>query len=93
MASVEAKLRKDGGTSFVVRWRQGGTRAGQPQNETFGAGSDAANAAHADGFKRMVEAAGNYRPQSWVKGAGFVRERADEPIPALVTHPWVPERV
>ena len=41
--------------------------------ETFGAGSDAQNLARADGFKRMVEAAGQRWPDGWVKGEGFVR--------------------
>jgi hypothetical protein len=40
---------------------------------SFGAGSDAQNLAHADGFKRMVEAAGQRWPDGWVKGEGFVR--------------------
>jgi len=41
--------------------------------ETFGVGSDAQNLARADGFKRMVEAAGQRWPDGWVKGEGFVR--------------------
>lgn len=79
MAWVEAKKRADGGTSCTVRWRLGGARGGCSQNETFGAGSDAQNAARADGFKRMVEAAGSRWPEGWVKGEGFVRVHNDEP--------------
>ncbi len=75
MAWLEAKKRSDGSTSCTVRWRLGGTRDGRPQNETFGAGSDERNAARAEGFKRMVEAAGNRWPEGWIKGEGFVRER------------------
>jgi hypothetical protein len=33
-----------------------------------GGGSDAQNVARADGFKRMVEAAGQRWPDGWVKG-------------------------
>ena len=77
MAWIEARKRAAGGTSCTVRWRLGGTRDGRPQNETFGAGSDAQNAARADGFKRMVEAAGNNWPEGWVKGEGFVKVRDD----------------
>ena len=41
--------------------------------ETFSVGSDAQNLARADGFKRMVDAAGQRWPHGWVKGEGFVR--------------------
>ena len=73
MAWIEQKLRADGGTSAVVRWRLGGSRAGRMQTETFGAGTDDQNLARAAGFKRMVEAAGQEWPDGWVKGEGFVR--------------------
>lgn len=85
MAWIEAKKRGDGGTSCTVRWRLGGTRSGRPQNETFATGSDAQNAGRADGFQRMVEAAGDRWPEGWVKGSGFVRAPADET--ASVTSP------
>lgn len=78
MAWIEAKKRADGGTSCTVRWRLGGARDGRPQNETFSAGSDAQNAARADGFKSMVEAAGNRWPEGWIKGHGFIRVHDDE---------------
>ena len=73
MAWIECKARADGGTSAVVRWRLGGSRTGRMQTETFGAGSDDQNLAHAEGFKRMVEAAGQEWPDGWVKSEGFVR--------------------
>lgn len=76
MAWIEPKTRSDGGTSYSVRWRLGGSRSGRPQVETFGAGSDARNLARAEGFKQMVTAASEQWPQGWVKGAGFVREHA-----------------
>ena len=56
--------RSDGGCSAVVRWRLGGSRTGRMQTETFGAGSDDQNLARAQGFQRMVEAAG----QEWPDG-------------------------
>ncbi|HEX6246321.1 MAG TPA: hypothetical protein VFZ64_00500 [Nocardioidaceae bacterium] len=41
-----------------------------------GAGSDDQNLARAEGFRRMVEAAGHQWPDGWVKGEGFVRPRS-----------------
>jgi hypothetical protein len=41
------------------------------QTEAFGAGSDDQNLARAEGFKRMVEAAGQEWPDGRVKGEGF----------------------
>ena len=67
MAWIEARKRSDGGTSFLVRWRLGGSRAGRPQLETFGAGSDARNRARAEGFRDTVAAAGEQWPEGWVK--------------------------
>ena len=73
MAYVEENVRADGGTSCVVRWRLGGSRTGRRQTETFGAGTDAQNRARAEGFRAMVAAAGEFWPEGWVKGRGFVR--------------------
>jgi integrase len=78
MAWIDAKKRADGGTSYNVRWRLGGTREGRRQTETFGAGTDAQNAARAEGFRQMVTAAGEHWPQDWVKGEGFVRDKPVE---------------
>jgi hypothetical protein len=58
MAWIAQKRRSGGGTSAVVRWRVGGTRSGRTQTEIFGAGSDDQSLARAEGFKRMVDAAG-----------------------------------
>jgi hypothetical protein len=75
------KKRSDGGTSAVVRWRLSGSRSGRTQTETFGAGSDPQNLARAEGFTRMVEAAGPEWPDGWAKGEGFVRPRStDDPM-------------
>ena len=43
--------------------------------EAFGAGSDAQSLARADGFKRMVEAAGQRWPETWRVTAGVERPR------------------
>ncbi len=59
MAWIEKKQRSDGAVSARVVWRLGGTREGDYQSETFGAGGDAQNLARADGFKKMVDAAAN----------------------------------
>jgi hypothetical protein len=58
MAWIEQHRRADGGLTARVIWRPGGARDTTRVWETFGAGSDAQNLARADGFKRMVEAAG-----------------------------------
>src|SRR5215207_11411684 len=73
MALIEQRRRADGGLTARVIWRFGGCRDAPREWETFGAGSDAQNLARADGFKRMVEAAGQRLPDGWVKGEGFVR--------------------
>lgn len=80
MAWIEHKSRADGGTSALVRWRLGGRRDGARQTETFGAHSDEQNTARAEGFQKMVEAAGEFWPDGWVKGEGFVRARGDDPM-------------
>ena len=44
---------------------------------------DAQNLARADGFKKMVDAAGQYWPEGWVKGEGFVRPKGEsDPLTA-----------
>ena len=83
MAWIEQQWRADGGRTARVIWRPGGACDTTRVWETFGAGSDAQNLARADGFKRMVEAAGQRWPDGWVKGEGFVR-------PPDVTDPMTP---
>jgi len=73
MAWIDRRTRTDGGVSARVVWRDGGGRDGAYQAETFSIGSDAQNLARADGFKKMVEAAGQRWPAGWVQGEGFVR--------------------
>lgn len=81
MAWIQKRRRTDGGLSVRVEWRMGGGRTGVRQDETFSAGTDAQNLARAEGFKTMVEAAGNRWPDGWVKGEGFVRSPADHYVP------------
>ena len=72
MAWIEQHKRADGGLTARVIWRPEGRRDAIRVWETFSAGSDAQNLARADGFKRMVDAAGQRLPDGWVKGEGFV---------------------
>jgi integrase len=76
MAWIEDHQKADGGLSYAVCWRLGGTRTGKRQRETFGAGSEERNKAQAEGFLRMVVAAGESWPDGWIKGQGFVREKS-----------------
>lgn len=81
MAWIEQRKRADRGLSARVLWRLGGGRGAARQEETFSAGSNEQNLARAEGFKKMVEAAGNHWPDGWVKGEGFVRSRDDRYVP------------
>ncbi|CUR54633.1 hypothetical protein NOCA2200023 [metagenome] len=80
MGWIEKKRRSDGGVSARVVWRLGGGREGPYQSETFSVGTDAENMARADGFKKMVEAAGQRWPDGWVRGEGFVRPAGADPL-------------
>ncbi|HKH56435.1 MAG TPA: response regulator transcription factor [Propionibacteriaceae bacterium] len=73
MAWIEQRRRAEGGPTVRMFWRPGGCRNTTRVWETFSAGSDAQNLARADGFKRMVEAAGQRWPDGWVEREGFVR--------------------
>ena len=81
MAWIAPHRRAGGGLTAQVIWRPGGGRDTPRVWETFSTGSNAQNLARADGFKRMVDAAGQRWPDGWVKGEGFVR-------PADVTDRW-----
>jgi len=83
MAWIEQQRRADGGLTARVIWRPGGGRDTTRVWETFSAGSNAQNLARADGFKRMVDAAGQRWPDGWVRGEGFVG-------PAEVADPLTP---
>ncbi len=63
-------------------WRLEGGREGPYPSETFSVGTDAENMARADGFKQLVEAAGQPWPDGWVRGEGFVRQAGVDPLKA-----------
>ncbi|WP_335936670.1 tyrosine-type recombinase/integrase [Streptomyces sp. PTD5-9] len=71
MASIVERPKKDGTTTYQVKWRQDG----EWQSEKFG-DSDSAKQ-----FKNLVEAHGGQWPHGWVRGEGFVEET---PIPGDV---------
>lgn len=62
MASIVERPKKDGSSTFQVKWRQDG----EWQSEKFG------DADGADQFKKLVEAHGGKWPHGWVRGEGFV---------------------
>jgi integrase len=82
MAWVREKPRATGGTSYLVRWRDGGKRDGKLQAETFAGNSNEVNKRKAEDFAGMVRLAGERWPEGWVKGRGFVR-LLDEPEPEI----------
>ena len=55
------------------------------QTETLGAGADEQNQARAEGFVKMVAAAGEDWPDGWVKGQGFVL-RLEQPVFTAPAH-------
>jgi len=83
LASVTPRKRtSDGGLSWRVRWRIGGSRSGELQTETFSRYTDQENESRARDFAKAVELAGHHWPEGWVKGRGYFREdpaAADEP--------------
>lgn len=91
MAWIEQRRRSDGGLSACVMWRLGGGRGAARQRETFSAGSDAQNLARAEGFKQMVDAAGQRWPEGWMKGMGFVRPVVEELVPVSPASPMFAE--
>lgn len=68
MASIVERTNKTGST-FHVRWREGGGRGAPWQSEKFGDPDDA------DQFKKLVDAHGQHWPPGWVKGEGFVEPK------------------
>jgi integrase len=75
VASIRTRRRADGGRSYEVRWRLGGTADGTEQSETI-----RDDKIKARNFKQDVEDAGHQWPEGWVKGVGYV-QRAPEPEP------------
>ncbi|MGW8326545.1 tyrosine-type recombinase/integrase [Streptomyces sp. NPDC055897] len=66
MASIVDRPKKDGTTTYQVKWRQGGSW----QTENFG------DVDGAKQFKDLVEAHGGQWPFGWIRGQGFVEEPA-----------------
>ncbi|MER7787801.1 hypothetical protein [Streptomyces sp. NPDC097640] len=64
MASIVERPRKDGTSTFQVKWRQDG----EWQTEKFG------DQDSADAFKSLVEAHSGRWPYGWVRGEGFVEQ-------------------
>ncbi|MES9587777.1 MULTISPECIES: tyrosine-type recombinase/integrase [unclassified Streptomyces] len=64
MASIVERPKKDGTTTYQVKWRQDGKQ----ESEKFGDPNGAKQ------FKDLVEAHGGQWPHGWVRGEGFVEE-------------------
>ncbi|NYI77012.1 tyrosine-type recombinase/integrase [Nocardioides panzhihuensis] len=79
MVWIEKHKRSDKVVSAYVVWRLGGGRDGEKQFEAFSAGTSEQNLARAEGFQKMVVAAGSHWPDGWVKGEGFVRPNGGDP--------------
>jgi len=69
-----ARLRADGGTTYQVKWRLGGTRAGAWASESF------TDERAAKRFCLDVEDAAMQWPDGWLKGVGYATED-DTPAP------------
>ncbi|MDQ3424134.1 MAG: tyrosine-type recombinase/integrase, partial [Actinomycetota bacterium] len=74
MASIERRRRSDGGMSYRVKWRLGGSRAGRTQSETF------TTLARAERFRAMVEEAGHFWPEGWTPGWAFTAPPDEDPV-------------
>lgn len=64
MASIVERPKKDGTTTYQVKWRQDGKQ----ESERFGDPDGAVQ------FKALVEAHGGQWPHGWVRGQGFITE-------------------
>jgi hypothetical protein len=80
LASIRTRRRADGGKSYEVRWRLGGTADGAEQSETIRDDKIAAR-----NFAQDVDDAGHQWPPGWVKGFGYVRI-AEEPVAPAEPH-------
>lgn len=68
MAYIVERPKKDGTTTYQVKWREGGERTAPVQTEKFG------DRPSAEQFKRLVDAHGQHWPPGWVRGEGFVEQ-------------------
>ncbi|MGW0668175.1 hypothetical protein [Streptomyces sp. NPDC002746] len=78
MASIVERPKKDGTTTYQVKWRQDGKQ----ESERFGDPDGAVQ------FKALVEAHGGQWPHGWGRGQGFVEETAipgDQPFETWAT--------
>ena len=65
MATVKTRRRADGTSGYRVVWRDGGSRDGAWESETFARKADAGR------FRRDVDLAGQRWPDGWVKRVGY----------------------
>lgn len=91
MVWIEKHERSDKVVSAYVVWRLGGGRDGEKQFEAFSAGTSEQNLARAEGFQKMVVAAGSRWPDGWVKGEGFVRPNGGDPTAEAPAFPAIGE--
>jgi integrase len=75
MATTTHRTRADGSTAVRITWRQGGSREGRQQSETFD------DPTRAEQFRAAVELAGQHWPPGWTPGVGWT----PVPPPAAVT--------
>lgn len=74
MASIVERPKKDGDSTFQVKWRQGHKQ----ESERFG------DRHGAEQFKKLVEAHGGTWPPGWIRGRGFVEPDTDpDDVPLL----------
>ncbi|MFB7672884.1 tyrosine-type recombinase/integrase [Kitasatospora purpeofusca] len=66
MATIRPRPRKDGGITYAVLWRAGGTRTGKQESEIF-----PDNAKAAEVFKGLVDMHDQQWPPGWIRGRGF----------------------
>jgi hypothetical protein len=81
VATIKTRRQKDGTPSYRAMWRQGGTRDGSWESETFLRKTEATR------FRRDVDAAGQDWPEGWVKGVGYVEARA-QPVTEVPFLPY-----
>ena len=65
MATINVWTRADASNAYRVVWRDGGSRAGRQQGETFSSRTEA------DRLRAVVELTGHRWPDGWTPGLGF----------------------
>lgn len=78
MAYIQERTGKHG-TTYQVRWRDGGVRGAPGQTEKFDDRSSA------ETFKQLVDLHGQHWPPGWIRGKGFVQpeEAGPEDVPLV----------